>query len=166
MIPLSTTGSFRHHRRGRGDACCITAGASWSCELPISSYEWNIVVNFIRRWNKWQFRYVVTILIHAEWRTWSCWSMHPRQCLRRSPPRACVDPTKRLLWYAMLESDGAHWCLWCSCSKTQAGIRWGTLMSLMQLQQNTSCWALVWILCKEINGNIINSTIHYAGLGK
>jgi hypothetical protein len=117
-LPLSTTRSSRCHRRGCGDAYCITSGASWSCESPISSYEWNIVVNFVPRWNKWQFRYLVTIFVPTKWRTWPCSSTHPRQCLHHSPARACVHPTKRLLRYAVLESDGAHRCLRCSCSKT------------------------------------------------
>jgi hypothetical protein len=47
-----------------------------------------------------------------------------------------------------------------------AGIGWGTSMPLMQLQQNVSCRALLWILCKDINSNMINSMIHYDGLGK
>jgi hypothetical protein len=119
-LPLSTARSFRCHRCGRGDACCITAGSSWSWEGPISSYKWNIVVNFVRRWNKCQFRYVVTIFIPTKWRTWPCSRTHPRRCLHRSPPWALVHPMKCLLRYAMLESDGAHRCLWCSCSKTWA----------------------------------------------
>jgi hypothetical protein len=119
-LPLLTVRSFRCHQRGCGDACCVAAGASWSCEGPISSYEWNIVVNFVRRWNKWQFRYVVTIFVPAEWRTWPCSSMDPHRCLRRSPPWACVHPAKCLLRYAVLESDGTHRCLLCSCSETRA----------------------------------------------
>jgi hypothetical protein len=46
------------------------------------------------------------------------------------------------------------------------GIRWGKSMPPMQLQQNVSRRALLRILCKQINDNIINLMIHYDGLGK
>jgi hypothetical protein len=120
MFPLSIAGSFRCRWRGCGDASCITADTSWSCELPTSSYEWNKVINFVRHWNKWQFRLVVTIFVHAEWRTWPCLSTHPRWCLRHSPPRTHVHPMKPLLRYAVVELDGAHQCLQCSCSEMRA----------------------------------------------
>jgi hypothetical protein len=60
---------------------------------------------------------------------------------------------------------------WCAPDEALAavacgGIRWGTSMALMQLQRNTSRRALLRILYKKINSNIINSMIPYDGLGK
>jgi hypothetical protein len=147
-LPLLTVGSFRCHQRGRGDACCVAAGASWSYEGPISSYKWNIVVNFVRSWNKWQFRYVVTIFVPAEWRTLAVFKYGSTSVSSSLSSVGMCAPS---------EAPAAVCC---------ARIGWDTSMPPMQLQWNASHQALLWILCKDINNNIINSMIHYDELGK
>jgi hypothetical protein len=128
MLPLSIAGSLYCRWCGRGDAGCVASGTSWGCELPTTSYEWNKVMNFVRCWNKWQFRQVVTIFVLAKSKTWLCLGMHPRRCRRRSPPwtrrefveghfHSGLHPMNDLRQEPVVEWDDPQRRLWCSCSK-------------------------------------------------